>query len=264
MFNADSLPSTFSKPVIKLGKTTKTQMDFANYVAKNQKKQINIDKDVYLNKLFDQFVEKTCMDFKDVNLEKEYPEFASLMKEYHDGILLFNLSDEKVWSKAVKDTAGLKKFFNENRVNYQWSPRALATVYHINKKEDVDKALAIIKNGDQDGDIAKQLLADSISSVKIIPGKFEKGDNKYVDTVKWEPGFYEAGNSDVEDLHVYVKIKKILKPQAKELEEARGLVTADYQNYLEKEWVKNLKQKYPVTVNEKVLAKVIRLEQNKK
>ncbi len=263
-FSTDSLPSTLNKPIIKLGKTTKSQMDFAGYVAKNQKKQMNIDKDVYLNKLFDQFVEKTCMDFKDANLEKEYPEFASLMKEYHDGILLFNLSDEKIWSKAVKDTAGLKKFYSENKINYQWGPRASATIYHINKKEDIEKALPIIKNGTNDGDIAKQLLADSITSVKIIPGKFEKGDNKYVDAVKWEPGFYEAGSSDVEDMHTYVKIIRIIKPQAKELEEARGLVTADYQNYLEKEWVKNLKQKYPVTVNEKVLNKVIQLEQNKK
>jgi len=263
-FSADSLPTTLTKPLIKLGKVIKTQVDFANYVTKNQKKQANIDKDVYLSKLFNQFVEKTCMDFKDVNLENEYPEFASLMQEYHDGILLFNLSDEKVWSKAVKDTTGLKKFYSENKVNYQWGSRALATVYHINKKEDVSKALNIIKSYDSDGDVAETLLSDSITSVKIIPGKFEKGDNKYVDTVTWEPGFYEAGSSDVEDLHVYVKIKKIIKPQAKELEEARGLVTADYQNYLEKEWVKNLKQKYPVTVNEKVLNKVIEQEQNKK
>ncbi len=263
-FSADSLPATLNKPLIKLGKVTKTQKDFADYVAKNQKKQANINKDVYLNKLFDKFVEKTCMDFKDANLEQEYPDFASLMKEYHDGILLFNLSDEKVWSKAVKDSAGLAKFYNENKINYQWGPRADATVFEINKKEDVEKALKVIKNGSNDGDIAKQLLQDSITSVKIIPGKFEKGDNKYVDAVKWEPGFYAAGNSDVEDLHVYVKIKKIIKPQAKQLEEARGLVTADYQNYLEKQWVKDLKQKYPVKVNQKVLTKVIEQEQNKK
>ncbi len=263
-FKADSLPATLNKPLIKIGKVTKTQMDFANYVAKNQKKQANIDKEVYLNKLFNKFVDKTCMDYKDANLEKEYPEFANLMKEYHDGILLFNLSDEKIWSKAVKDTAGLEKFYNENKINYQWGPRAEATVYQINKKDDIEKALAVIKKGEDDGDIAKQLLQDSITSVKIIPGKFEKGDNKYVDAVKWEPGFYEAGSSDVEDMHVYVKIKKIIKPQAKQLEEARGLVTADYQNYLEKEWINNLKQKYPVKINQKVLTKVIEQEKNKK
>ena len=263
-FKADSLPASFNKPLIKIGKVTKTQMDFANYVAKNQKKQANIGKEVYLNKLFNKFVDKTCMDYKDANLEKEYPEFANLMKEYHDGILLFNLSDEKIWSKAVKDTAGLEKFYNENKINYQWGPRAEATVYQINKKDDIEKALAVIKKGEDDGDIAKQLLQDSITSVKIIPGKFEKGDNKYVDAVKWEPGFYEAGSSDVEDLHVYVKIKKIIKPQAKQLEEARGLVTADYQNYLEKEWINNLKQKYPVKINQKVLTKVIEQEKNKK
>lgn len=263
-FKADSLPATLNKPLIKLGKITKTQMDFARYVEKNQSKQVNINKDVYLNKLFDTYVEKVCMDFIDANLEKEYPEFANLIKEYHDGILLFNLSDKKVWSKAVKDSSGLDKFYNENKIKYQWGPRVEATVYKISKKEDVEKVLPIIKSNNNDGDIAKQLLSDSITSVRIVPGKFEKGDNKYIDKVKWEPGFYEAESSDVEDLHVYVKINKIIKPQAKQFEEARGIITADYQNYLEKEWIKDLRQKYPVKVNKKVLTKVVEQEQKKK
>ena len=262
-FKADSLPSTLNKTILKLGKVTKTQQDFARYVEKVQKKQVNIDKNVYLNQLFNQFVNNTCLEFKDKNLEKEYPEFADLMQEYHDGILLFNLSDKKVWSKAVQDTAGLKAFYEQNRVNYQWKPRAEATVYQISNKNDVDKALKIIKNNDDDGKIAETLLQDSISSVKIIPGKFERGDNKYVDTVDWKPGFYKASTSDVEDLTVFVKIKKIIKPQAKTLEEARGLVTADYQTYLEKEWIKDLKQKYPVKVNEKVFNKILEQEKQK-
>ena len=262
-FKADSLPSTLNKPILKLGKVTKTQHDFAKYVEKVQKKQVNIDKNVYLNQLFNQFINNTCLEVKDKNLEKEYPEFANLMQEYHDGILLFNLSDKKVWSKAVQDTTGLNAFFEQNRVNYQWKPRAEATVYSITNKKDVDKALKVIKNYDDDGKIAETLLKDSISSVKIIPGKFERGDNKYVDKVEWKSGFYKASTSDVEDLTVFVKIKKIIKPQAKTLEEARGLVTADYQTYLEKEWVKELRQKYPVKVNEKVFNKLIEQEENK-
>ncbi len=259
-FKADSIDFNCEKPLIKIGKETISQQDFIKYVEKNQKKQANIDKNLYLQRLFDKFSHKVCLDYKDANLEKEYPEFANLMKEYHDGILLFNLSDEKVWSKAVKDTTGLKKFYENNKIKYQWEARAEATVYYISNKNDVEKAVKIIRSGNDDGEIAKALLNDSINSVKITPGKFEKGDNKYVDAVEWQPGFYQAGNSDVEDLTVFVKIKNIIKPMAKSLDEARGLVTADYQDYLEKEWVKALKQKYPVKVNEKVLTKVIEKE----
>ncbi len=262
-FKADSILLTGNKTLIKLGKETITQSDFVKYVEKNQKKQANIDKNLYLQRLFDKFSEKVCLDYKDAHLENEYPEFANLMQEYHDGILLFNLSDEKVWSKAVKDTVGLKKFYEENRVNYQWGPRAEATVYYISDKKDVEKAVKIIENNDDDGEIAKMLMNDSINSVRITPGKFERDDNKYVDAVEWKPGLFKAGNSDVEDLTVYVKIKSIIKPMAKSLDEARGLVTADYQDYLEKEWVKQLRQKYPVAVNEKVLEKLIERESNK-
>jgi len=263
-FKADSTLLTYNKPLIKLGNLVKTQQDFVKYIEKNQNKKTNPDKEVYLNNLFNSFVEKTCFDYKDANLEKEYPAFANLMKEYHDGILLFNLSDKKVWSKAVKDSTGLKQFYNQHKGDYKWKERVEATIYEISNKKDVDKAVAIIKNNDDDGQTAKLLMKDSITSVKIIPGKFEKGDDKYVDAVNWNPGLYKASVSDVEDLNVYVKIKSIIKPMIKTLDEARGLVTADYQNYLEKEWVKDLKDKYPVVINEKVLSKLIEREESEK
>ncbi len=262
-FKADSTLLSYNKPLIKLGNRVKTQQDFVEYVEKKHAKTTSRDKEVYLNNLFDSFVEKVCLDYKDANLEKEYPDFANLIKEYHDGILLFNLSNEKVWSKAVKDTTGLERFYNLHKGDYKWKARAEATIYEISNKNDVDKTIAIIKSNDDDGEIAKLLMADSISSVKIIPGKFEKGDNKYVDEVEWNPGLHKANVSDVEDLTVYVKIKNVVKPMIKTLEEARGLVTADYQNYLEKEWVKDLKQKYPVVVNKKVLTKLIKRESDK-
>jgi len=197
------------------------------------------------------------MEYKDQHLEEEYPEFASLMKEYHDGILLFNLSDQKVWNKAVEDSAGLEKFYEANKDNYKWKERVDATVYYVIKKEDADKVFEILKTTDDDGAIAQKFIEDSISSVKIKPGLYEEGDNKYVDRVQKKEGLYKAADSDVEDLIVFVRVKGIKPPSIKTLDEARGVVTADYQDYLEKEWVKNLREKYPVKVNEKVLQKVI-------
>lgn len=268
-FNAKKLVG-MTKPVMRLGtkklfkKTphavqTWTQYDFANYVQTKQRPQKNIDKAVYLEKLFKQFVDDKCVAFEDEHLDEHYPDFAALMKEYHDGILLFDLTDKKVWTKAVKDTLGLQKYFNAHRSKYMWKKRADATVYKINKKEDVNKAIAIIKQDENDGDIAKALDADSIHSVRIEPGLYEKGDNRYVDKVPWKKGLSKPLASDVEDLTILVKIKKILPPVEKKLNESRGLVTADYQNYLEKEWIKRLKQKYPVTINQAVLKKLISL-----
>ncbi len=255
-FVADSVV-VMSKPVMKIGKEKFTQDDFVKYVEQKQRIQENIDKDVYLQKLFDEFVNENCLAYMDDHLEEMYPEFADLMQEYHDGILLFNLTDEKVWTKAVKDTVGLEKYFSEHRTEYMWGERVDATVYHIRDKKDVPLVKTIIEQNENDGDIAQVLDRDSIKSVRIIPDTYEKGDDKYVDQVAWEKGTIKEIESDVEDRVTFVKIRNVRLPSGKQLNEARGLVTADYQAYLEEEWVEQLKAKYPVVINQEVLTEML-------
>jgi peptidyl-prolyl cis-trans isomerase SurA len=255
-FLAENVKS-FIKPIMKIGNEKYTQYDFAIYAENNQRKQTNIDKDVYLEQLFGKFVDENCLAFEDKHLEEKYPEFAALMQEYHDGILLFNLTDEKVWSKAVKDTVGLDKFFSEHRDDYMWTERVDATLFKVKKKEDANTLRMLISEHLEDGDIAKALDADSITSITILPGKYERGDNKYLDEVKWKSGTTTEIISDVEDLTTIIRIKEVLPPQPKELNETRGLVTADYQTYLEQEWIRQLKLKYPVVVDKDVLNLVL-------
>jgi peptidyl-prolyl cis-trans isomerase SurA len=255
-FVADSL-SGMNKTLIRLGKEKYSQKSFAAFIEDNQTKQSNIDKDVYLEKLFQKYVNSKCIEYENARLEENYPDFKMLMKEYHDGILLFNLTDEKVWSKAVEDTVGLEKFFKENNTNYKWDERVDATIYEIRNKDDVEKVKSLVTTLDSDGDIAEAIANDSLTSVTILPGKYERGDNMYIDKAEWKKGNVAELSSDVEDLVVIVKIREILEPSLKELNEARGLATADYQEFLEKEWVKQLKVKYPVVVNEEILQQLV-------
>ena len=245
------------KPIMKIGHAKFTQNDFVKYVGIKQRIQENIDKDVYLQGLFDEFIDENCLAYMDDHLEEMYPEFNDLMQEYHDGILLFNLTDEKVWTKAVKDTVGLEKYFNDHRADYMWGERVDATIYHIRDKKDVELVSIIIKENENDGDIAQIFDRDSIRTVRIIPDTFEKGDDKYIDQVEWTTGNLQEIESDVEDRVTFVKIRKVRKPVAKQLDESRGLVTADYQTYLEEQWVKELKSKYPVVINEEVLTAML-------
>jgi len=251
-FVADSLAG-MNKTILKIGKEKHSQTDFALFIEANQKRNPNIDKDVYLEQLFQQFGNTVCFDYENARLEEKYPEFRILMKEYHDGILLFNLTDEKVWSKAVKDTTGLENYFASNNETYQWGERVDATIFEIRKKEDAEQVKVFIDMFPGDGDIAAAIEKDSINSVKIIPGKFERNDNKYIDEVEWTAGNIVELSSDVEDLVVIVKIKEVMQPAPKELNEARGIATADYQEYLEVEWIEQLKTKYPVVINNEVL-----------
>ncbi len=258
-FKADTF-ATFIKPIMKIGKDKYSQYDFALYVEENQRKQTDIDKDVYLENLFAEFVNKNCLAFEDRNLEENYPEFKALMREYHDGILLFNLTDEKVWTKAVKDTTGLENYFSEHNDKYVWDDRVDATIYQIRNENDLEKVRAIVSENESDGDIARILDEDSIQSVKIIPGKFEKGDNQYIDRIEWKAGNLEEASSDVEKLVTIVKIKEVLPPQQKAFNEARGIATADYQGFLEEAWIKQLKEKYPVVINQEVLKQILASE----
>lgn len=255
-FSADSL-AYMVKPVMRLGKKKYSQYDFALFSQRNQSIQENIGKEVYLNMLFTEFEKESCINFMDAHLEDQYPEFKELVQEYHDGILLFNLTDEKVWTKAVKDTTGLKEFFSNNREKYMWDERLDATVYKLKDKSVTDEVRIIIERFDNNGDIAKELANDSINSVVIFPDLYEKGDDTYVDMVSWKPGQLDIINSDVEELVVFIKVNSVVPAQQKELNEARGLVTADYQTFLEKEWIEQLKKKYPVSINNEVLENII-------
>ena len=246
--NADGLEKT----LFKIGNKKYTQKDFADYLFANQKNQTRVAVDIYVNKEYDKFVNEKCLDYFDSNLEKTYPEFDLLMKEYRDGILLFELTDEKVWSKAIKDTTGLKEFYNKNKNNYMWDERLDASVYTVRDPEILDDVQAKVFEGVSDYEILLLYNNDSITNVAVESEKFLKGDNKIIDSIEWEVGNSKDIINGEETS--FVLVREVLPPQIKEMNEARGLIIADYQNYLEAEWIKLLKEKYNVKINKKVLS----------
>ncbi len=242
--------------LFKLGKQNYTNTDFIAFIKGKQSKQENLNAAQYARQLFSEFADQSSLDYEDSQLEKKYPEFAALMEEYRDGILLFDLMDKEVWSKAVKDTIGLEKFYEANKNNYLWGERAEATIYSITKAEDVARVKAILETGLTDEALLEKLDQDSIRSVRIKKGKFERGDNNYVDMISWEAGLSDELKTNVDKMSVFVRIHQVLEPEPKALNEARGLITSDYQTALEQQWVNRLREKYPVSVNQKVFDKV--------
>ena len=240
--------------LFKIGNSTYTQKEFAQYLSSKQKKGEKKDIRIYVNTMYDDFVSESLMKYENALLEDKYPDFKALMKEYRDGILLFDLTDQKVWSKAIKDTVGLQDFYLKNRFNYMWGQRVDASIFTVKNPALVQKVKNFIKSGLKDDDVLKEMNSDTLKVLTIESGKFSKKDNPYIDTIAWIPGISKDIN--VKDGIVFVNIKRVLKPEPKSLNEARGLITADYQNYLEKEWIRYLRAKYPVVVNREVLAKI--------
>lgn len=254
-----------------------TQADFAIYIEKN-KTPIDQTKIVsVINEMFDDWVEKTCIQLEDSLLEEKYPEFKALMKEYRDGILLFNLMDQKVWGKAVEDTMGLKQYFQLTKENYQWDNRLDASVFTCLNKEVAERVRRLISTDDNVrllsnselslitfGKGENRLSIDDIITIvnnqnplnlQVESAKFSKGDHTHLDNAIWKKGLTD--NELNEEIVTFAFIYDVLAPMPKSLKEAKGQVTSNYQDYLEAAWIKELEERYPVTINYDLLNSII-------
>ena len=179
-----------------------------------------------------------------------------LIQEYHDGLLLYEISNQKVWNKAGKDEAGLAAFFNKNKKKYAWDePRFKGMVYHVKQQGDVKAVKNAVKGLPFDKWAEKLRTTfnnDSVLRIRVEKGIFKQGDNGFVDREIFKK------NAEVKKLEKFpidaVYGKKLKKPES--YQDVRGLVVADYQEALEKEWVAELRRKYAVKVDENVLKTV--------
>ncbi|MBU1718312.1 MAG: peptidylprolyl isomerase, partial [Bacteroidetes bacterium] len=250
--------NNLTKKMFNIGKNIYTQNDFAKFIESHQTPNVIGSIEVLVNKQYDAFVEDECVKYENERLEDKYPEFKALMKEYRDGILLFELTDQKVWSKAVKDTSGLKAFYDQNKLKYMWGKRADADIYVCKDAAAAEKVAVLLKELAPASDtlnipkaIQSKINMDSQLNVKIETGLFQVEDHPALSKFAWQEGV--SGPISADNSAVLVFIRGIELPRPKTLEEAKGIITADYQTNLENAWIVALKQKYPVKVNEQVL-----------
>ncbi len=267
-FKADSLPGTWNHALMEIGKTEPkvyTQQDFARYIQRHQHERSYHNKSLMLNHLFKGFVDDNCLQYENEHLEDFYPDFKALMSEYHDGILLFNLMDRLVWTKAMKDTVGLQSFYKGHRLKYKHGEEAEAIIFSC-PKPFLKQMKTLLSQTKDMGHLLQAIRKHQvkIKGLEADSGTFQKGDNGLPDSIAWIPGLSKSIPSGVENRVSMVFIKKIIPPGLMSFEQARGLVVSDYQDYLEKIWVQQLRKKYPVQVNEKVLNRLIKFQNKKK
>ena len=184
-------------------------------------------------------------------------DLKNLIKEYHDGLLLYEISNRMVWDKAAKDDAGLAAYFKKNKKRYYWDePRYKGMVYHVKQNEDVEA----VKNCVKDVPFyewAEKLRVtfnnDSVLRIRVEKGIFKAGDNAFIDKMVFKK---DTVVTPVKNFPIDAVYGKILKRKPESYEDVRGLVTADYQDQLEKQWVADLRKKYPVEVYYDVLKTV--------
>ncbi|MFN0175173.1 MAG: peptidylprolyl isomerase [Saprospiraceae bacterium] len=214
-----------------------------------------------INKLYKTWTDETAMSFEETQLERKYPEFKSLMREYEEGILLFEALKQNVWDRANSDTIGLQAYFDkELKMKYKWDERARVSIYTL--KTDDPKVLEKVRTlatKKPAADVIKKFNKKGKPEVLTVMEKlYEKGKNKELGGL-WKSGDMTVAKTDTTTKTAsFYKIEQIVPPTPKALSEARGYAVADYQDFLEKKWIQDLRKEYPVVLDEAVLKTLVK------
>ena len=199
-----------------------------------------------------QLLEKRAAEMSAKDMDLKY-----LIQEYHDGLLLYEISNQTVWDKAAKDELGLANYFQKTKTKYGWDePRYKGIAYHVKDKADVKavkksvKGLPFSQWADQ---LRKTFNNDSIIRIRVEKGIFKKGDNAVIDKMVFKK---DTTVTSLQDYPIDAVFGKLLKKGPEEYQDVRALVVADYQEELEKAWVEDLRKRYSVVVNKEVLQTV--------
>ncbi len=232
-----------------------TQQAFAQYLEKNYRGLKRDENRVVIAKQYKSWEKAAILQYEESILPTKYPEYKALLKEYHDGIILYEIMQDRVWNKAVKDTAGLRAYFSANQSKYTWQKRLDATVYECLNKEIATKVASMLKNDTINSkDVLDVINKDSELNLKVKMNKFDIAQTPFLANRNLSKGVNQA--YEFEGKIYVVKVNAVLEPGLKEFSEAKGMATSDYQNYLESTWLESLKSAHTVKVNKEVLYQI--------
>lgn len=235
------------------------QQEFCKYLLQYQQKPMSGSFHSIVKKAYDEWVDKTVYAYKESVLDQQYPDFKNLMQEYHDGILLFNISDLNVWSKASNDSIGLAKFYQDKKENYRWGERVHYAVYSCTDEKQLAKASKMVlsrksKNLKPEDVVAKMNKA-KLPPVKLDYYVADPDEKNIADYKTWVNGMSATTSKD--GISSFKELIAVTSGDIKDLADCKGQAISDYQQALEEDWLKSLHQKYPVAVNQDVLKQVV-------
>jgi len=179
------------------------------------------------------------------------------MREYEEGILLFEITKREVWDKASKDTIGLQNFYAANKDKYQWEKRM--KVWEVDVKSRDSKLLKDIRKS-MKSNTREELLAEYNTKdnqlINVKEKTYEKSDENKP-KLKWKENHVEKIENGDGTTVIYM-VKEIMEARHKELNEARGYIIADYQDQLESDWIAMLNEKYTVNIDDQVFKSLIK------
>lgn len=229
---------------------------FAGFIQKLNFSPATANPEAALTDLLNKFIYQELIAYENAQLEKKHSEFARVYREYHDGILLFNISKDKIWDAASTDSVRLQNYYDQTTKKYYWNDRFKGWIIESKDAEIRSRVESFLDNKEA----GKQELTDVFNTknennIRIKDVAVEKGENPIVDYFIWsgpKPAGFEETTTFVHG--------KIVRNELRELKDAWGLYSSDFQEQIEKEWIESLRKKYPVQINKKVLKKIQTVE----
>ncbi|WP_092467262.1 peptidylprolyl isomerase [Winogradskyella thalassocola] len=253
-----SLPADFkvNETLFSINKTAFTYEDFGKHLVNAQRiySGKTIPFQTIIDKEFDSYFEKSILQYREDNLEVENIEYANILKEYRDGLLLFDLMENEVWNKASKDSTGIETYYSKNQSNYQWTERIEVIMASSADKSQMKKILKMMKKGESEDAIKNKLNTSDKQNVIFTKGTYTLDNPILPSNLEAKKGISEIYKHN-EAFHV-INVVEVLPAGQKTLEEAKGNVINDYQTEIETNWINELYNRFKIEVNQETLKAV--------
>lgn len=246
-----------NRPLFTIGMKTYYYNDFGQYVQERQTKvrpfkQIN----TFLEMVYDEYETEKVKDYFKQNLEQVNSDYAAIINEYRDGLLIFDVMEKNIWSKAKSDSLGQRNYYESHKSQYLWKTRVRGAVIQTTSEEDMDQVLELLRRGKSPSDVKSQLNKGGGLKVVVSEGTFEEGSSKLPAAYEFVEGISEVFQSPMQ--YTIVLGEEILPAGIKNYQEVEGAVLSDYQNQLESIWTEELEAKYPAKINKRVFRQLKR------
>lgn len=238
-----SVPAAGKENIFSIKSRPVTVLEFVTYV-NQQPKASTSSPEIYVRQVYAGFVESVINQAYEDQLVKSNPDYKMLLREYYEGIMLFDIMEKEVWNKASEDTTGQRTYFEAHASAYKAGERVLTEIYSSNTSEYITEVKQALQQKDT---VALQEIIKA-RKTRLDKGIYQKTDRPVLAKIDWKVGDYSVENNGI---YYLVRILQILSPGPMTFEEAKASVISDYQNYLEKNWVDQLKKKHLVKINEK-------------
>ncbi|WP_281753412.1 peptidylprolyl isomerase [Neptunitalea chrysea] len=229
--------------------------DFLQLLEMRQRRANVQNVDQFIKQNYELFIQQQILQYKEDRLAIENKEYANTLKEYRDGLLLFDLMQMKIWNKAKEDTLGLDMFYEKHKGEYMWKERTDAVIAVCTSKDAANQVQKLLKEGASLEDIKEKINTKDRINAVITSKTLEVGDDAIPSGYKLKEGVSDIYETRPGEFTIIVA-GEIKKSEPKKLDEAKGKVISDYQQSLEAQWLNGLRKGHTIIVNKKVLKKV--------